>query len=149
MKNIYRVIISLAICSASFFAIADHLTIGNGYIRESIPGNNVTSAYMTITNNSSHTTELLSVSSKRSPRVEIHEHIMADGMMKMRKVDSLKIKANSSVELQPMGYHFMMFDLQSPLKDGEKVSLTFTFKDHSNFSIVVPVESIKKKRNHH
>ncbi len=67
-------------------------------------------------------------------------------MMRMRQVPQLIISAKNYVELQPMGYHLMMFDLTSPLKDGERVTLTFTFKDKTTFDVTVPVKSIKKMK---
>lgn len=124
-----------------------YIAIKNAYIRETLPGNHVSSAYMTLINHSDKTIKLISISSDFSPRIEIHAHTMKNGMMKMERLDAISIKANAKVLLQPYGLHLMIFDLQQPLKDGQKVSLTLHFAQHENITITVPVISIKKKRS--
>ena len=57
------------------------------YVRASIPGTIITSAYMSIENKSDAILTLTGVSSSFSDRIEIHQHSLSDGMMKMRKVD--------------------------------------------------------------
>ena len=78
---------------------------------------------------------------------------MVDGMMKMGKVEKLDVEAGSSVVLQPSGYHLMIFNLKEPLKAGTHKPLTFHFSDNSEFTISVPVTSLKNSKrsshNHH
>tara|TARA_B100000809_G_C14864617_1_gene433218 strand:+ start:64 stop:549 length:486 start_codon:yes stop_codon:yes gene_type:complete len=124
------------------------------YARASIPGTSVTSAYMSIKNKGNEALILIGVSSSFSDRIEIHQHTMSDGMMKMRKVDQLVIEAQSSVVLQPMGYHLMIFNVKKALLPKEDVSLTFHFKQQKDLVIIIPVRSIKqerqaKKQHHH
>lgn len=133
-----------AVTSAS-----DKIDVENGYVRESIPGNTITSAYMTISNNSANSVKLIGVSSKSIPRIEIHEHTMNNGMMQMRQKAFIEITAGEQVVLQPMGLHLMMFDLAQPLKDGELVEIELEFSEHSALAVTLPVHSIKKKKPQH
>jgi len=117
------------------------------YIRANIPGTIITSAYMSIENVNDGTVTLTGVSGLFSDRIEIHQHMMSDGMMKMRKVEELAIKGRETVILQPMGYHLMIFDVKKPLIPDEKVSLTLHFKQQKDLVITVPVRSIKQERH--
>ena len=135
---------------STFAAFASSITVTDGYVREVIPGNSVTSAYMTIHNDSAAAVKLVSAKSAAIPVIEIHEHTMADGMMKMGQVDFIEIAAGSQVVLQPMGLHLMMFDLSKPLKAGEQLALTLVFDNNQTLNVTLPVQSIKQaKHNHH
>ena len=124
------------------------------YVRASIPGTSLTSAYMSIENKNNEALILTGVSSLLSDRIEIHQHTMSDGMMKMRIVEQLVIEGQSSVVLQPMGYHLMIFNVKKALLPEEDVSLTLHFKQQKDIVITIPVRSIKqerqaKKQHHH
>ena len=124
------------------------------YMRANIPGTIITSAYMSIENANDRTVTLTGVSGLFSDRIEIHQHTMSDGMMKMRKIEQLAIKGRETVILQPMGYHLMIFDVKKTLIPDEKVSLTLHFKQQKDLVITIPVRSIKqerqsKKQHHH
>ena len=59
---------------------------------------------------------------------EIHEMVMQDNVMKMRRVDGIALSKGKPLELKPGGYHVMLMDLKQPLKAGEQVPLTLTFE---------------------
>ena len=66
---------------------------------------------MTIKNSGKVVKKLVEVSGDISDRIELHEHTMADGMMKMRQVDNIEIPAQGKTLLQPSGLHIMIFNL--------------------------------------
>lgn len=117
----------------------NNITITSGYVRESIPGSSVTAAYFTIENLSKKPLLLVKLSADFSDKIELHEHKMADGLMRMREVDGINIPAQSNVVLQPYGYHVMIFDLKHPLKNGEEAQLTLYFEDTPPFNVKLPV----------
>lgn len=136
----------------SFLYVANSFASGNlqvsqGYIRATIPGTQISSAYMTIVNHTSNDVKLIAVKSNISDRIEIHEHIMADGMMKMRQVESLLVKSHNSTVLQPSGYHLMIFNLVNPLEPEQKVKLTLVFDNNDEVELELPVQSIKKQKH--
>lgn len=152
MKKIYPVvflIFSTMFMTLSATVFAHEVKVSGGYIRETIPGTVISSAYMRIKNSANEGMLLVGASSNVSPRIEIHEHVMNDGMMRMQQRPSLIIDAESEVILKPSGYHLMMFELTQPLKDGELVWLTLHFADHDDHQIQIPVKSIKKMQHHH
>jgi copper(I)-binding protein len=149
MKNIYLFCLLLLCSFICFFGQANPvsekqystLSVEQAYIRATIPGASNSSAYMVIENTGEKTITLLSASSKVSPRIEIHEHTMADGMMRMRKLNSIDIKPKERVKLQPSGLHLMVFDVKTPLKAQQQVELTLNFSNNESVSVQVPVYS--------
>ena len=134
---------------SSFSAFASDILIEDPYVRETIPGTEISSAYMTIKNQSAKDIKLTGVIASISERIELHEHIMTEEMMKMQQVDSIIIKANDSVTLQPHGYHIMIFGLKKPLTANTQVNMTLQFGDSKAIKVDVPVKGIKKSRHHH
>lgn len=129
----------------AFNAFSHHLIVDDGHVRETIPGTQVSSAYFTIENNSSNEVALISVSSDISDKIELHQHSMKNGMMKMAQVSKISVGANGHTILQPFGLHVMIFNLTTPLKAGEQVTFTLTFHDESQFDITLPIVSIKNQ----
>lgn len=86
-------------------------------------------AYMNIQNNGTDADKLVRASASIASRVEIHEHTMTDGVMRMAEVEGgLEIPAGENVELKPGGFHIMMFDTDNTYGVGDKVDLTLTFE---------------------
>jgi len=133
----------------SVFSSAQNIEVSDAYIRETLPGNQISSAYMKISNNTDHQITIIGASSSISPKIEIHQHSMENGMMQMRQLEYVNVDAHKNVLLQPYGLHLMIFNLQQPLKDGQKVQLTLHFAKQDDVIINAPVISIKKKRSHH
>lgn len=119
------------------------VTVADGYIKASIPGSNITAAYMTIKNDSDKEITLQKISSTISDRIEIHEHTMANGMMRMREVGEITIKANSSVVLQPSGLHLMIFSLKKQITEKNVIPLTLYFSHETKINIQLPVSRYK------
>lgn len=125
---------------------AQSIDVSEAYVRATIPGTKISSAYMTIANHSANDVKLVAVKGAISDRIEIHEHTMADGMMKMRQVESLLIKSHDTTVLQPSGYHLMIFNLEKPLVPKQTVKLTLIFDDKNEVELELPVQSIKKQK---
>ena len=159
MKNNYLYLL-LLLCTCSFFGMANELSdekttleqkllisVEQAYIRSSIPGTTITSSYMRIENKGEKAVTLLGASSKISPRIEIHQHTMSDGMMRMRQLDSIDINARQHIVLQPSGLHLMFFDVKPPLQAQQKIELTLNFLNMAPVIIQVPVYSpLQEKR---
>ncbi|WP_448211755.1 copper chaperone PCu(A)C [Colwellia sp. MEBiC06753] len=154
MTFFYRIFSTIALSLAAHSIYAAEVEVSNGYIREVIPGNKITSAYMTIDNLSSKTIKLVGAKSEDIPTIEIHEHVMTDGMMKMGQVPMIAIEANAQIKLQPMGYHLMMFGVDASLKAGKTVEVTLLFdgaepQSPVSVTVMLPVESIKQAKSQH
>ena len=151
MNKLMTFLSGLLVISSMFTArsvVAGEVEVSHQYMRELIPGTTVTSSYMEITNH--HNVEIVLVGAKGtfSEKIELHEHTMVNGMMRMGQVENITIPANSSVMLEPAGLHIMAFDIKSPLKHGQSVELTLLFEEHPPITFDLPVKSIKQVNSH-
>jgi copper(I)-binding protein len=103
------------------------VSISDAWVRSTNAGQEVGAAYMTLTSPKDVT--LSSVTSDVSNSVEIHSMTMENGVMKMRMLDALSLKAHQPYPLAPGGYHIMLFDLKNPLTVGEQVNFVLYFED--------------------
>lgn len=85
-------------------------------------------AYLRIENRGDTDRTLLSASSPVAAKVEVHEHVHVDGLMRMQEVEGLAIDAGETVALEPGGYHLMMFGLKQPMVAGERFPVTLVFE---------------------
>ncbi len=149
MKNYYLFTLLLLSSFVSFISHSEPVSkvkntmvlIEKAYVRATIPGTSISSSYMEIVNDSAETVTLLGVSSQISPRIEIHQHSMFEGMMRMRKLESIDIPPKGRVILQPSGLHLMIFDVKKPLKAEQQIKLNFNFSNKMSLTTQVPVFS--------
>ena len=105
------------------------LVVENTMVKTTPPGINNSAAYLTILNNSDAAITLVDVASDAARLVEMHEHIISNGAMKMQRMEPLKIGANSSVKFQPGGYHIMLIGVTDTINIGDKINITLNFDD--------------------
>ena len=95
------------------------LEITGGYLRAKPPGQLVTAGFLSISNLSDQDCSILSAESSLTDRVEFHEHMHLDGMMKMRRKAYIKVDAGETIHFRPGGLHMMFFELEMELKEDE------------------------------
>lgn len=125
------------------FAHAADVDIDNVWLRETIPGSQNGAAYFTITNQRTETLRLVGAMTDAARAVEVHEHVMRDGMMRMRRVLALEIAPTATVELKPGSYHLMLFGLKKPLAVGDQVDFTLNFDNGDTMVIRGDVRPIQ------
>lgn len=118
---------------------APEINITDNWVRATAEGQDVGAAYMTIT--SASDTSLVNVESSASDSIEIHSMSMENGIMKMRMLEQLDLKAKTPNKLAPGGFHLMLFDLKNPLKAGETVSFSLHFKNEAGKETLVTISS--------
>jgi len=128
------------LATVSLPAFAADLGVVDAYVRMVPTGTPTTGAFMTIKNSGSTDRKLVKADSPAAKTVELHNHINDNGVMKMRQVKEIAVKAGGQAELKPGSYHVMLIDLKAPLKEGETVPLTLTFDDGSSQTIDAPVK---------
>ncbi|MNR80677.1 hypothetical protein D3C72_114030 [compost metagenome] len=133
--------------STSAIAHAGDIVVDHPYARATVAGQTSGGAYLTLENKGNSADTLVSASSPAARSVEIHTMSMtADNVMRMREVGSLDIKAKEKITMQPgNGYHIMLIGLKAPLKAGDKLPLTLTFKQAGKIETAIVVEDGKKK----
>lgn len=118
--------LGLLLCAFTAQA-ADTINISNAWARATAPGQEVGAVYMTL--KSATTLSLTKVETPVADTVEIHEMSMANGVMKMRMMETLHLPAGKTIQLAPGGFHFMLFDLKKPLQANSQIELVLTLKD--------------------
>jgi copper(I)-binding protein len=91
---------------------------------------------------------LVAAKSSAAKRVEIHNHVMENGVARMRRVDGVAIEGGKSVTLHPHGYHIMLIDLVAPLKQGETLPLTLVFEKAGEITMETSIQSITASGPH-
>lgn len=115
----------MSLALASLASIAQ-VTVSEPWVRATVPQQKATGAFMKL--QSAQDAKLISAKSVVAGVVEVHEMAMDAGVMKMRAVDGLALPMGKAVDLKPGGYHVMLMDLKSQLKEGDAVPLTLTFE---------------------
>lgn len=115
------------------------------------PGAGVAAGYLTIENNSETDMKIVYASSEAFKKVEIHESTIENDIAKMRKQDSIEIKAGESLEMAHGGFHLMLMGIVDPLKAGQSVPIELTTESGDTFTISFDVQmpGMKKKKMKH
>jgi periplasmic copper chaperone A len=140
-----KTLLIAALLSPSLFANAHEYKVGELHIahpwsREMPPVAPTAAAYFVVHNKGAEADRLLNVSTPHAGKAELHEHMHADGVMKMQQVENVTIPAGGEVKFEPMGYHVMMFNLKQQAKDGERFPLTLTFENAGKVDVEVAVQ---------
>ena len=114
-----------------------NIIIENSWVRAAAPGTKVMAAYMTIENNSVKPIEMdiKNIISKGFKKTEIHKSSL-NGMMTMEKIDSIIIKPNESLVLEPGGLHFMLIDPEAVPEQNTAVEMLIFFKQGKETEVV-------------
>jgi len=138
-KKLYFVLTMLVSMLLACSKQAPEINITDNWVRATAEGQDGGAAYMTIT--SASDTSLVKVESSASDSIEIHSMSMENGIMKMRMLEQLDLKAKTPNKLAPGGFHLMLFDLKNPLKAGETVSFSLHFKNEAGKETLVTISS--------
>ncbi len=140
----FVMILSLFPIYASGQSTADMVDVVEPYARASLPGISISVAFMALKNNSGERRTLVAAESPVADTVEIHNHVMSNGMMKMRKVAGIDLNADDTRLLRPGGFHVMLIGLKQILKHGESFPLELIYRDGSRDRVKVPVVDMNR-----
>lgn len=140
VKLQYRLALLLAALIPSFLWAADDRlpVVSDAWFYLPIPGQSVSAAYLKLTNHSDQDHVLTAVTLAEAKRAEIHNHLMVDGMMRMRPVPEVKVPAGASVEFAPGGLHVMLYGVSPDLAAEDTVNLQLYFD--SDVTVVAPAK---------
>lgn len=116
--------------------------VDGAWIRMVPAAQGMTAAYMVIENGAGSDLVLRGAETAAAGVVEIHEMVHEADVMKMRKIEALKVPARGTVELKPGGLHLMLIDLVKPLEEGEELPLLLHFEGPQQRKIVVRVRAV-------
>lgn len=132
-------------------AMAGPVRIEGAYARASIGRAANSAAYIMLSTTADD--RLVAAASPVADAVELHTHLMDNGVMKMRPVEGgIAVKAGEETALQPGGFHIMMLGLHEPLRDGTTIPLTLTFEKAGSVTFDIPVRGLmdgnRERRGH-
>ncbi|MDB9894248.1 copper chaperone PCu(A)C [Reinekea forsetii] len=117
------------------------LEVHQPWTRASAPGAPA-AGFLKVMNRTDSADILLDVSGRFAKRLELHQSLMVDGMMKMiHQRDGVTIPAGGELILEPGSYHLMFMGLAQPFVVGETYSVQLTFQQAGVIEVVLPVLS--------
>ncbi len=131
-----------ALC-ASMLALAEPkaISVSDAWARATPPSAANGAAYLTITNTGATDDTLLSITTPAASMAMLHTTRNEGGVMRMDAADTMPIKAGGAIVMKPGGTHIMLMSLGSPLKPGNDLHLTLTFKKAGAIDVAVPVRT--------
>lgn len=147
--NLRPVTFFIATLSAALIAstaVAQHkatgaIRIDHSYARATMPGQTSGGAYLTLENRGDQADTLVAVQSPAAQSVEIHTMAMNGNVMRMREIGAIDIKPGEKIVMRPgEGYHLMLMGLKAPLKAGDRLPLTLTFRNSGKMETAIVVD---------
>jgi copper(I)-binding protein len=134
--NVLTKVFTVLVSSLLSFSVLAELVIDEGYVRKPIPGRSMSAAFMTINNTGAADVVLKTAAIEGARSVEMHTHTHKDGVMRMRQLHELTIKAGDSVMLEPGGLHLMIFGIKK-LPENPQLTLCDELEQCSKFPLAV------------
>lgn len=132
MRKISLLAAGLLFSAGVLAGAADQVSVQEPYVRLAPPNAPATGAFMVIKNNGDKDIKVLKADNPVSRVTELHNHINDGGVMRMRPVQAIEIKAKGEAVLKPGSLHVMLIDLKAPMKEGDVVPITLGFDDGSS-----------------
>ena len=99
-------------------------------------------AYFVAEHRGSEAARLIGAASPVAKRVELHTHILKDGVMMMRKLDGIDVNPGEPLVFKPGSHHVMLMGLNQPLKEGQRFPLTLKFEGGGEVQVTVHVRAM-------
>lgn len=115
------------------------LYVDQAVIRLSPNANAPSAGYFTVHGGSDPVT-LRDVTAEAAVRVEMHDSVTTNGMMAMKKLDSVDIPAKTVVKFAPGGKHLMLWTVNPAVAATGKVTLTFIFSNGDRILVDAAVQ---------
>lgn len=147
-RSLFALALLLAGSPAAFSADvkAGDLVITQPWSRATPGGAKTGAGYLTIENKGGAPDRLVAVSGDVAGRIEVHEMAVNNGVMTMRPLEKgLVIEPGKTVALAPGGYHLMLMELKSPLKQGDKLPVTLEFEKAGKVAVTLEVQAVGAK----
>jgi periplasmic copper chaperone A len=138
----------LALVSALFLALLGTaaaqsgvgIEISHAWARATPASAQTAAIYLKIVNHGKADDALVGASTPAAAKAELHTTTNDNGVMRMRPLDQVAVKAGGGAEFKPGGMHIMLMGLAHPLKAGDHVPLTLTFAKAGALQVTVTVE---------
>ena len=114
------------------------LYVDGAYVRLPAVAGRPGVAYFTVHGGKDAAT-LISVTSPRVVKSELHESMAQGGMASMAPIGDVPVPAKATLKFAPGGKHVMLFDINKSVQAGGKMTLVFTFSNNDRIEVEAPV----------
>jgi len=123
----YRSALFLAVLALPLAqAAAAQVVLEGAWVRALPPTQTRTAAYLTVRNAGAEAVVISGASTPIAGRVELHETLQSEGMMRMEEQSEVRVPAGAAVSFAPGGLHLMLLDLDTMPAVGDAVELCLT-----------------------
>ena len=150
MKYLFCYIIATFIC----FSVAFAHEYENDFVLINHPWMKIFetkgAGYFVIENKSKNSDiKLISAKSLSIKKIEIHNIIMENDVMKMRPVQGgVNVTSETSFEFKPKSYHLMFFGIEGKYESGDMIDVELIFEKIKSIHVKFKVETVKSSHNH-
>ncbi|MEG8025599.1 copper chaperone PCu(A)C [Sphingomonas aurantiaca] len=125
-----RIVFGLGVAAMALASCSQpkELSVDGAWVRLGAVTGRPAAAYFTVHGGPAPAT-LISVTTDVAIKAEMHETMDKGGMSTMAPIAKVEIPANTDVSFAPSGRHVMLFSMNSGIKPGDRVMLTFAFAD--------------------
>lgn len=125
-----RIVFGLGVAAMALASCSQpkELSVDGAWVRLGAVTGRPAAAYFTVHGGPVPAT-LISVTTDVAIKAEMHETMDKGGMSTMAPIAKVEIPANTDVSFAPSGRHVMLFSMNSGIKPGDRVMLTFAFAD--------------------
>ena len=142
MKRIAFALASLSLAAAAHAQV----TVSDPWVRATVPQQKATGLFMHI--DAAQDVKLVAGQSPVAGVVEIHEMVMENDVMKMRKIDGgIALPAGQTVDISDK-MHLMFMDVAKPFAKGDSVKVTLTFEKAGKVDYTLPVGDVAGGHQH-
>jgi periplasmic copper chaperone A len=132
--------LSMAGISSAYAQASPPIEISHAWARATAASATNGAVYLMVSNRGTADDRLTGASTTVASKAEMHITLNDNGVMKMRPVADVPVKAGGSAQFKPGGMHIMLLGLKHPLKAGESFPLTLTFEKAGAVETMVKVE---------
>ncbi len=137
--------IMLSLSSAQINAADSKISVNNAWVQEAPPSAEVLAGYMDLQNQSPQSQILLGARSTDFKSVMLHQTVTKEGMAHMNHSPQIEIKAESTLQFSPGGYHLMLMNPKKQLRQGDQVKITLEFQGGLVFPVLFKVSKDRPK----
>lgn len=125
----------------------------DAWVRALPPTQANTAAYVTVRNPGSEPLSITGGSAALASRVELHDTVEVDGMLRMRQQESVTVPAGGSLAFAPGGLHLMLLELERMPAAGEMLQLCLDINGEALCTDAetrrAPASAGKEHQHHH
>jgi periplasmic copper chaperone A len=115
------------------------VSVEHPWARATPAGAKTGAAYLTLVNNGTSADRLIHASTSMAEKVQVHQDIDENGVMKMRELPVVEIGPGAALTFKPGGTHMMIIGLKQPLKKGQTFPLTLDFEKAGKIDLQIPI----------